>query len=74
MNVFGTCLLFGLAPEWLHISYTVQILYLLPLRVGGLLHTEFHLSAGNSHVSSLTVLPVLLERMGLLSSRCEFAS
>lgn len=33
MNVFGTSLLFGVRPEWLHIAYTVQALYLLPLRV-----------------------------------------
>lgn len=33
MNVFGTALLLGFAPEWIHISYTVQVLYLLPLRV-----------------------------------------
>jgi hypothetical protein len=33
MNVFGTLLLFGVKPEWLHMAYTVQVLYLLPLRV-----------------------------------------
>lgn len=45
MNVFGTSLLFGLAPEWIHISYTVQVLYLLPLRVR-LPHTGDHLEQG----------------------------
>lgn len=33
MNVFGTLLLFGVKPEWLYMVYTVQALYLLPLRV-----------------------------------------
>ncbi|KAH8118516.1 hypothetical protein DFH11DRAFT_678400 [Phellopilus nigrolimitatus] len=32
MSVLVTALLFGMAPQWLHIAYTVQALYLLPLR------------------------------------------
>ncbi|KAJ2930217.1 hypothetical protein H1R20_g6857, partial [Candolleomyces eurysporus] len=32
MNLLFTALIFGLAPQWVHISYTVQGLYLLPLR------------------------------------------
>ncbi|KLO06352.1 hypothetical protein SCHPADRAFT_882928 [Schizopora paradoxa] len=32
MSLLATSLLFGLAPEWLHVAYTVQALYLLPLR------------------------------------------
>ncbi|TEB35472.1 hypothetical protein FA13DRAFT_1684064 [Coprinellus micaceus] len=31
-NLLFTALMFGLAPQWVHISYTVQGLYLLPLR------------------------------------------
>lgn len=33
MNVLLSTLIFGIAPQWVHISYTVQGLYLLPLRV-----------------------------------------
>ncbi|KAJ3717061.1 hypothetical protein C8R42DRAFT_704080 [Lentinula raphanica] len=33
MSLLLSALLFGLAPQWVHISYTVQALYLLPLRV-----------------------------------------
>lgn len=33
MDVFATTLLFGVAPEWLPIVYTVQVFYFLPLRV-----------------------------------------
>ncbi|KAG2148065.1 hypothetical protein DEU56DRAFT_108503 [Suillus clintonianus] len=32
MSLLVSALLFGLAPQWIHISYTVQGLYLLPLR------------------------------------------
>jgi len=32
MNVLLSTLLFGIAPQWVHVSYTVQGLYLLPLR------------------------------------------
>jgi len=32
MNVLLSTLLFGLAPQWVHVSYTIQGLYLLPLR------------------------------------------
>ncbi|RXW16000.1 hypothetical protein EST38_g9857 [Candolleomyces aberdarensis] len=32
MNLLFTALIIGLAPQWVHISYTVQGLYLLPLR------------------------------------------
>ncbi|PAV21114.1 integral to membrane [Pyrrhoderma noxium] len=32
MSLLFTSLMFGMAPEWLHISYTVQAFYLLPLR------------------------------------------
>ncbi|TFK29327.1 hypothetical protein FA15DRAFT_664256 [Coprinopsis marcescibilis] len=32
MNLLVSALLFGLAPQWVHISYTIQGLYLLPLR------------------------------------------
>ncbi|EJD01279.1 uncharacterized protein FOMMEDRAFT_110967 [Fomitiporia mediterranea MF3/22] len=32
MSLLLTALLFGMAPQWLHISYTIQALYLLPLR------------------------------------------
>ncbi|KAJ7237195.1 hypothetical protein B0H12DRAFT_1026481 [Mycena haematopus] len=32
MSLVCSALLFGLAPEWVHISYTLQALYLLPLR------------------------------------------
>ncbi|KAJ7499292.1 hypothetical protein FB451DRAFT_1384998 [Mycena latifolia] len=33
MSLLFSALIFGLAPQWVHISYTVQGLYLLPLRV-----------------------------------------
>ncbi|KAJ4491287.1 hypothetical protein C8J55DRAFT_449720 [Lentinula edodes] len=33
MSLLSSALLFGLAPQWVHIAYTVQALYLLPLRV-----------------------------------------
>lgn len=39
MNVFGTLLLFGVKPEWLHVVYTAQVLYLLPLRVRFIPHS-----------------------------------
>ncbi|KAG1857258.1 hypothetical protein C8R48DRAFT_607482 [Suillus tomentosus] len=32
MSLLVSALLFGLAPQWIHISYTVQGLYFLPLR------------------------------------------
>ncbi|KAH7888065.1 hypothetical protein F5I97DRAFT_1805925 [Phlebopus sp. FC_14] len=32
MSLLVSALLFGMAPEWVHISYTIQGLYLLPLR------------------------------------------
>lgn len=32
MSLLATALLFGMAPQWIHVSYTVQALYLLPLR------------------------------------------
>ncbi|KAF7355022.1 Integral to membrane protein [Mycena sanguinolenta] len=32
MSLVYSALLFGLAPEWVHIAYTLQALYLLPLR------------------------------------------
>ncbi|KAF5333740.1 hypothetical protein D9611_002353 [Ephemerocybe angulata] len=32
MNLLFSALIFGLAPQWVHISYTVQGLYLIPLR------------------------------------------
>ncbi|EAU84937.1 hypothetical protein CC1G_00456 [Coprinopsis cinerea okayama7 len=32
MNLLASSLMFGLAPQWVHISYTIQGLYLLPLR------------------------------------------
>ncbi|KAG2159031.1 uncharacterized protein EDB93DRAFT_439518 [Suillus bovinus] len=32
MSLLVSALLFGLAPQWIHIAYTVQGLYLLPLR------------------------------------------
>ncbi|KAJ3736457.1 hypothetical protein DFJ43DRAFT_620909 [Lentinula guzmanii] len=32
MSLLFSALMFGLAPEWVHIAYTVQGLYLLPLR------------------------------------------
>ncbi|KAL7282194.1 hypothetical protein ACG7TL_003663 [Trametes sanguinea] len=33
MTLFLTALLFGMAPEWIHVAYTVQAAYYLPLRV-----------------------------------------
>ncbi|TBU32011.1 hypothetical protein BD311DRAFT_655358 [Dichomitus squalens] len=33
MTLLLTALLFGLAPEWLHVAYSVQAAYYLPLRV-----------------------------------------
>ncbi|KAK7061395.1 integral to membrane protein [Favolaschia claudopus] len=33
MSLVSSALLFGLAPQWIHVSYTLQALYLLPLRV-----------------------------------------
>ncbi|KAJ3810167.1 hypothetical protein F5876DRAFT_42331 [Lentinula aff. lateritia] len=33
MSLLSSALLFGLAPQWVHLAYTVQALYLLPLRV-----------------------------------------
>ncbi|KAI0771965.1 hypothetical protein BD413DRAFT_604100 [Trametes elegans] len=33
MTLLLTTLMFALAPEWIHIAYTVQIAYYLPLRV-----------------------------------------
>ncbi|KAI6122806.1 hypothetical protein EV401DRAFT_1318071 [Pisolithus croceorrhizus] len=32
MSLLVSALLFGLAPEWVHVAYTIQGLYLLPLR------------------------------------------
>ncbi|KAJ6516260.1 hypothetical protein C8R45DRAFT_959476 [Mycena sanguinolenta] len=32
MSLICSALLFGLAPQWVHIAYTLQALYLLPLR------------------------------------------
>ena len=32
MSILYTSLLLGLAPEWLHVLYTVQTLYFLPTR------------------------------------------
>ncbi|KAF7980903.1 hypothetical protein HWV62_36093 [Athelia sp. TMB] len=32
MSLLITALLFGMAPQWIHVSYTLQGLYLLPLR------------------------------------------
>ncbi|KAF9057780.1 hypothetical protein BJ165DRAFT_1538984 [Panaeolus papilionaceus] len=32
MNLLLTALMFGLTPEWIHVAYTIQGLYLLPLR------------------------------------------
>ncbi|KAF8324467.1 uncharacterized protein EI90DRAFT_3129932 [Cantharellus anzutake] len=32
MNVMGTSLLFGLAPEWLHVVYTIQAVICIPFR------------------------------------------
>ncbi|KAF9535064.1 hypothetical protein CPB83DRAFT_227326 [Crepidotus variabilis] len=32
MNLLFSALIFGIAPQWVHIAYTVQGLYLLPLR------------------------------------------
>lgn len=32
MSVFFSALMFGMAPKWVHIAYTLQALYLLPLR------------------------------------------
>ncbi|KAF8558953.1 hypothetical protein OG21DRAFT_1403528 [Imleria badia] len=32
MSLLVSALLFGMAPEWVHVAYTVQALYLLPLR------------------------------------------
>ncbi|KAH7931377.1 hypothetical protein BV22DRAFT_1108796 [Leucogyrophana mollusca] len=32
MSLLTSALLFGLAPQWVHISYTLQGLYLLPMR------------------------------------------
>ncbi|KAJ3747357.1 hypothetical protein DFH05DRAFT_803600 [Lentinula detonsa] len=33
MSLLFSALIFGLAPQWVHIAYTIQALYLLPLRV-----------------------------------------
>ncbi|KAI0650133.1 hypothetical protein C8Q79DRAFT_998052 [Trametes meyenii] len=33
MSLLVTALLFGIAPEWIHVAYTVQAAYYLPLRV-----------------------------------------
>ncbi|KAI1789008.1 hypothetical protein LXA43DRAFT_600403 [Ganoderma leucocontextum] len=33
MSLLLTALLFGMAPEWLHVAYTVQAAYYLPMRV-----------------------------------------
>ncbi|KAE9403989.1 hypothetical protein BT96DRAFT_917159 [Gymnopus androsaceus JB14] len=33
MSLLFSALIFGLAPQWVHIAYTVQAAYLLPLRV-----------------------------------------
>ncbi|KAJ7122807.1 hypothetical protein C8R44DRAFT_621827 [Mycena epipterygia] len=32
MSLLGSALMFGLAPQWIHIFYTLQSCYLLPLR------------------------------------------
>lgn len=32
MSLLVSALLFGMAPEWVHVAYTIQGLYLLPLR------------------------------------------
>ncbi|TIA89350.1 hypothetical protein E3P99_02130 [Wallemia hederae] len=41
-NVLGSALLYALSPEWLHISYTVQILYFLPLRAYTYKRLSYH--------------------------------
>ncbi|CCM03387.1 uncharacterized protein FIBRA_05517 [Fibroporia radiculosa] len=33
MSILFTALLFGMAPEWIHIAYTLQAAYYLPMRV-----------------------------------------
>ncbi|KAI0824677.1 hypothetical protein BC628DRAFT_1322058 [Trametes gibbosa] len=33
MSLLVTALLFGMAPEWIHVAYTVQAAYYLPMRV-----------------------------------------
>lgn len=33
MSLFVTALLLGMAPEWLHVAYTLQAAYYLPMRV-----------------------------------------
>ncbi|KAH9850061.1 hypothetical protein C2E23DRAFT_870278 [Lenzites betulinus] len=33
MSLLLTALLFGMAPEWIHVAYTVQAAYYLPMRV-----------------------------------------
>ncbi|KAI0370166.1 hypothetical protein BV20DRAFT_966770 [Pilatotrama ljubarskyi] len=33
MSLLLTALLFGMAPEWIHVAYTIQAAYYLPLRV-----------------------------------------
>lgn len=33
MSVLVSALLFGLAPQWVHIAYTLQAMFLLPMRV-----------------------------------------
>jgi hypothetical protein len=32
MSVVATALLFGMAPEWIHVSFTLQALYFFPMR------------------------------------------
>ncbi|KAF9246898.1 hypothetical protein BU15DRAFT_38475 [Melanogaster broomeanus] len=32
MSLLVSALLFGMAPQWVHVAYTIQALYLLPLR------------------------------------------
>ncbi|TIA88977.1 hypothetical protein E3P92_03979 [Wallemia ichthyophaga] len=41
-NVLGSALLYALNPTWLHISYTVQILYFLPLRAYTYKQLKYH--------------------------------
>ncbi|KAI0311146.1 hypothetical protein OF83DRAFT_1177858 [Amylostereum chailletii] len=42
MSVLISALIFGMAPTWVHVAYTVQAMYLLPVRVYNFKKRQFH--------------------------------
>ncbi|KAI0027293.1 hypothetical protein K488DRAFT_81179 [Vararia minispora EC-137] len=42
MSILLSALLFGLAPKWVHVAYTVQAAYLLPMRIYSFKKRRWH--------------------------------